>query len=60
MFNQLQSKKTLDEIDRDLQNSAARNHFGIIGVHDLQQAMRRKDMDLPWSAGFTRCAIRGR
>lgn len=46
MLYQLQSKKTLKEIDRDLQDSAARNHFGIIAVHDLQQTMRKKDVDL--------------
>ena len=46
MLYQLESKKTLDEIDRDLQDSAARNHFGIIAVHDLQQTMRKKGVDL--------------
>ena len=46
MLYQLQSKKTLDQIDRDLQDSAARNQFGIIAVHDLQQTMKKKNVDL--------------
>ena len=46
MLYQLQSQKTLEEIDRDLQDSAARNQFGIIAVHDLRQTMRKKNVDL--------------
>jgi uncharacterized protein (DUF302 family) len=46
MLYQLQSEKTLDEIERDLQDSAARNQFGIIAIHDLQQTMKKKNVDL--------------
>jgi uncharacterized protein (DUF302 family) len=46
MLYQQQTKKSIDEIERDLQNSAARNQFGIIAVHDLQQTMKKKNVDL--------------
>lgn len=46
MLYQLPSKKTLDEIERDLQDSAARNQFGVLAIHDLQQTMKKKNVDL--------------
>lgn len=36
------TQKSLKEIDRDLRESAARNKFGVLGVHDLKEAMEKK------------------
>jgi uncharacterized protein (DUF302 family) len=36
----------LEEIDRGLQESAARHQFGVIAIHDLQETMRKKGVDL--------------
>lgn len=36
------TQKSLEEIDRDLRKSAARNKFGVLGVHDLKEAMEKK------------------
>jgi uncharacterized protein (DUF302 family) len=46
MLFQLPTNKTLNDIDRDLQASAARQKFGVIVVHDLQQIMKNKGVDL--------------
>jgi uncharacterized protein (DUF302 family) len=36
----------MEEIQKELEASAARNKFGIIAVHDLQQIMQNKNVDL--------------
>ena len=46
MLYQIQSQKPVEEIERDLQESAARNQFGILAVHDLKQTMKTKNVDL--------------
>ena len=42
MIYERSSAKSLAEIDRDLRDSASRHKFGIIGVHDLKEAMEKK------------------
>lgn len=46
MLYQIKSSKSLDEIERGLQESAARHRFGVIAVHDLQDTMKKKGVDL--------------
>ncbi len=46
MLFQLPSTRSIDEIQKELEASAARNKFGIIAVHDLQQIMKNKSVDL--------------
>jgi uncharacterized protein (DUF302 family) len=46
MLYQIKSSKSLDEIERGLQESAARHQFGVIAVHDLQETLRKKGVDL--------------
>ena len=46
MIHQLKSSKSLAEIDQALREAAARNHFGVIAVHDLQQTLRNKGVDM--------------
>jgi uncharacterized protein (DUF302 family) len=47
MLYEKPSLKTFDQIDLDLRESAARNKFGVLAVHDLQQTMRNKGVDFP-------------
>lgn len=46
MLYQVQSKKSVDEIERSLEATAARNQFGIIAVHDLRETMKKKGVEL--------------
>jgi uncharacterized protein (DUF302 family) len=46
MLYQTHTKRSLTEIERELQDSAARNKFGVIAVHDLKETMKKKDVDL--------------
>lgn len=46
MLFKVESTKPLDEIDRGLQESAARHQFGIIAIHDLKETLAKKGVDL--------------
>jgi uncharacterized protein (DUF302 family) len=46
MLYQVRSSKPLDEIERGLRESAARQQFGIIAVHDLKEMLANKGEDL--------------
>ncbi|MBL8177266.1 MAG: DUF302 domain-containing protein [Bryobacterales bacterium] len=46
MIFQLRSARTIAEIDEALRQSATKHQFGVIAVHDLQQTMRNKGVDL--------------
>jgi uncharacterized protein (DUF302 family) len=46
MLYQIASTRSLDEIDRGLQESAARHRFGVLTIHDLQDTMRKKGVTL--------------
>ncbi len=46
MLFQLPTTRSLDEIQKELEVSAARNKFGIIAVHNLQQIMANKGVEL--------------
>lgn len=46
MIQKQRSSKSLAEIDQCLRESAARHQFGVIAVHDLQQTMRNKGVDM--------------
>ena len=39
------SLKTLDELALALREAAARHKFGVLGVHDLKQAMKNKGVE---------------
>jgi uncharacterized protein (DUF302 family) len=45
MLFEIQSAKTLEAIDRGLQEAAARHQFGIITVHNLKETMAKKGVD---------------
>ena len=46
MIHKLKSSRSLSEIDQALRESAARHQFGVIAVHDLQQTMRNKGVEM--------------
>jgi uncharacterized protein (DUF302 family) len=46
MIYKVTSTSSLDEIERRLQESAARQKFGVVAVHDLQDMLRKKGVDL--------------
>jgi uncharacterized protein (DUF302 family) len=46
MLYQVKSARSLSEIERGLQESAARQQFGIIAVHDLQETLQKKGVAL--------------
>jgi len=39
------SSKTLEDIDLALREAAAHHKFGVLGVHDLKQAMKNKGVE---------------
>ncbi len=45
MLFEVESKKSLEEIDRGLQQAAARHRFGVIAVHNLKETMKKKGVD---------------
>lgn len=46
MLLEVNSGKTLDEIDQGLRDAAAANQFGVIAVHDLRQTLANKGVGL--------------
>lgn len=46
MLYQISSARSLDEIDRGLRESATRHRFGVIAIHDLQETLNKKGVDL--------------
>ena len=46
MLYQIKSSKSMDEIERGLQESAARHQFGVIAVHDVRETLAKKGVDL--------------
>ena len=46
MIHKEASRRGFDEIDQALRDSAARHKFGIITVHDLQQTLKNKGVEL--------------
>jgi uncharacterized protein (DUF302 family) len=45
MLYEVTSQRSLEDIGRRLQESAARHKFGVIAVHDLKQTMRNKGVE---------------
>ena len=45
MLYTIESSRPLAEIEQRLQDSAARNRFGILAVHDLRETMKKKGID---------------
>jgi uncharacterized protein (DUF302 family) len=45
MLYEIASTKTLEAIDQNLQEAAARHKFGIIAVHNLKETMAKKGVE---------------
>lgn len=45
MLYQRTTIKSLDQIDHDLRDAAARHKFGVLAMHDLKQTMKNKGVD---------------
>lgn len=45
MLYEIESKKSLAEIGRGLEEAAARHKFGILGFHDLKKKMDEKGVE---------------
>jgi uncharacterized protein (DUF302 family) len=41
----VESKKSLDQLAKDLEAAVARHQFGVLGVHDLKAAMAKKGVE---------------
>jgi uncharacterized protein (DUF302 family) len=47
MVYRIGTGRPLEEIERGLQESAARHRFGVLAIHDLQETMKKKGVDMP-------------
>jgi uncharacterized protein (DUF302 family) len=45
MLYQVESKKKVSDLARDLEAAVQRNKFGVMGVHDLKAKMKEKGVD---------------
>ncbi|MEM4658713.1 MAG: DUF302 domain-containing protein [Candidatus Methanosuratincola sp.] len=45
MIYVVESRKSLGELSRALEESVVRNKFGILGVHNLKEAMEKKGVE---------------
>ncbi len=45
MLYTIKSKRPIAEIQRGLEESAARHRFGILTIHDLRETMKKKGVD---------------
>ncbi len=42
MLFEIETQKSLGQIDKDMRDAAAKHKFGVLGVHDLRDAMEKK------------------
>ncbi len=43
----VESDKTVEEAAKDLEEAVIRNKFGVLHIHDLQAALKKKGVDFP-------------
>jgi uncharacterized protein (DUF302 family) len=46
MLYEIESSKSLDQIGKDLEEAASRHKFGVLTVHDLQEKLREKGVEM--------------
>jgi len=46
MLFEVESQKSLEQIEKDLNEASSRHKFGVLTVHDLQQKMREKGVEM--------------
>jgi uncharacterized protein (DUF302 family) len=45
MLHIVESRKTLDQVAKDLEEAVARHKFGVLGIHDLRATMAKKGVE---------------
>ena len=45
MLHIIESKKSMDQLSKDLEAAVVRHKFGVLGVHDLQETMAKKGVE---------------
>ena len=45
MLHIVESRKSLDQVAKDLEAAVARHKFGVLGVHDLRATMAKKGVE---------------
>jgi uncharacterized protein (DUF302 family) len=45
MLHIVESRKPMDRVAKDLEEAVVRHQFGVLGVHDLKEAMAKKGVD---------------
>jgi uncharacterized protein (DUF302 family) len=45
MLHIIESRKPLDRVAKDLEDSVTRHKFGVLGVHDLRATMAKKGVE---------------
>ena len=45
MLHIVESKKSMEQLSKDLEAAVARHKFGVLGVHDLQETMAKKGVE---------------
>jgi len=45
MLYTIDTRKTIQDAGRDLEEAVLRHHFGVMGVHNLREAMKSKGVD---------------
>lgn len=42
------TKKSVEQVSKDLEASVVRNKFGVLHIHDLKATMKKKGVDFPY------------
>ncbi len=45
MLHIVESRKSLDEVAKDLEAAVTRHKFGVLGIHDLKATMAKKGVE---------------
>lgn len=45
MLHIIESKKSMEQLSKDLEAAVVRHKFGVLGVHDLQETMAKKGVE---------------
>ena len=45
MLHIVESKKSLDQVAKDLEEAVTRHKFGVLGIHDLKATMAKKGVE---------------
>jgi uncharacterized protein (DUF302 family) len=49
MLFEIESPKTIDDVDASLREAAKNHHFGVLGVHDLERTLKEKGLPIDMS-----------